>query len=656
MRRTLFLLIITIGLGLLTAPVAGQDGFNLPAALYALGSDGQVQRFGLGTEGVRTVTPEDAFVLDFGVSPDGNWLAYRTEDALSVTHLFLDNSAIVETNAGVPPVRGQGDTLAWSPTGDTIAYTTLNGIRVHFNSGLSTLEDETKFADITVGEIHDLRWSPDGRFLAAAANDNIWWIYRRDEPEMTLVSAIPSSIGLDWLSGGELIFAPQDGGLFAMNLDNANAQTTLLDDTWFYRLPFRRPDGTIVVFARQKGDDTIEEGFGRLIALLPDEAAIGNLSETAIEIEALRWMPRGEFLTAFQGGVLAVVEPTTGNGFPLPISNAVAFGWGSQPFEHVEGVQLPREGYFLAEDENEVVQLWRLPADGSPPFTITDGEDDVTSYGISPGGRNVAYSSGGTLWLRSADGRGEARQLATINAENLPDPAFSPDGQQIAYADGGIWMISTNGDAPQQLAANRSDGQSEVLYARPQFATNLGALLVDIVGGDGVAPGILDVNTGEVLGASCCFSNSRWLRDGRFITYSVNTDPLIIFAPGLQLWNVNSLSEPAILLPDLVSVSEVVEVEPGVLRIVIDTGAQFVSPLRVVDMRIEDGVTTFVSAHGFAEEPTLSPGGDFIAGFAGTNVAPGVVRGSLTLIDNMTGEQVILSEPKSVWDFKWRPN
>ena len=64
---------------LIAGPLLAQDGLNLPSALYVLTAEGRVDRYGLGAEGVRMITPEDEFVIDFGVAPDGNWLAYRTE-------------------------------------------------------------------------------------------------------------------------------------------------------------------------------------------------------------------------------------------------------------------------------------------------------------------------------------------------------------------------------------------------------------------------------------------------------------------------------------------------------------------------------------------------------------------------------------------------
>src|SRR5690606_32042776 len=97
------------------------DALDLPAALFVLTNEGRVDRYGLGSEGIRAVTPQSAFVLDFGVAPDGDWLAYRTETLLALRRVSNGEGVTLdEGGASVPSVRGQGDTIAWSPGGDAI--------------------------------------------------------------------------------------------------------------------------------------------------------------------------------------------------------------------------------------------------------------------------------------------------------------------------------------------------------------------------------------------------------------------------------------------------------------------------------------------------------------------------------------------------------
>src|SRR5262245_31260473 len=345
MRRIVFCFI-----GLLFASLsvgAAQDALNLPSELYVLTNDGVVQQYGLGAAGVRTVTPEDTFVVDFGVARDGNWVAYRTETELRIRNMYTGDEEMIESGAsGVPPVRGRGDTMAWSPQGDVLAYTMPYGARFWFNTG-----EQPVFLDTREGEFMQLVWSPDGRYLAAEAQEHIWWIYRRQETTMPLTSAIPSALGIVWVSPAELVFTPGDGGLILMDLANANAQTVLLDNTQIYEQPQHLPDGRMVAFGRSPDDEETEPGSGRLFTV-GTEGAPESLSETVVDVSAMRWTPPGDlnFLIALQGGVMALVDPLSAQAFTLPITDVVAYSWGAIPPPPVTGTPLPVDGYFLSRD------------------------------------------------------------------------------------------------------------------------------------------------------------------------------------------------------------------------------------------------------------------------------------------------------------------
>ncbi len=323
---------ITLLLTLVIAPVYAQDdALNLPAALYVLTNEGVIQRYGQGADGISTVSPADQFIVDFGIAPDDNWIAYRTETTLTISNRITEESYQVESDlASVPSVRGKGDTIAWSSTGDAIAVTTLYGGRVYINPSPTAPAAEWQFAplDLREGAFLQLLWSPDGRFLAAEVEGNIWWIYRRDGQTMQLTSAIPSAVGLVWVSNFELVFAPAEGGLILMNLDKANVQTVLLGDGSNYSLPYLMPDGLLAFFGRQKDDPETETGFGYLLGLRAGSTALENTGEVPVNLADLRWSPGGEFLISFQTGVFSIVNPINAQSFALPVSAVVAYGWG----------------------------------------------------------------------------------------------------------------------------------------------------------------------------------------------------------------------------------------------------------------------------------------------------------------------------------------
>jgi hypothetical protein len=329
MRRRFYFFLL---LFLVAAPAyAQEDGFNLPAALYVLTNDGMIQRYGQGAEGITTVSPADVFIVDFGVSPDDNWIAYRTENALTIANRTTEETYLVESElASVPSVRGEGDTIAWSPAGDAIAVTTLYGGRIYINPSPSSPVASWQFTplDLREGAFIQVLWSPDGRFLAAEVEGNIWWIYRRDGQNMVLTSAIPSAVDVAWVANSELVFAPAEGGLVLMRLDQANAQTILLSDGSNYSLPYLMPDGLLAFFGRQKDDTETEPGFGWLVGLRAGAASVENTGEIPVNLTGLRWSPGGDFMISFQDGIFSVVNPINGQGFALPVSAVVAYTWG----------------------------------------------------------------------------------------------------------------------------------------------------------------------------------------------------------------------------------------------------------------------------------------------------------------------------------------
>ncbi len=648
MRRIAFSL---IGLFSIVLAVSAQDALNLPAELYVLTNAGVVQQYGLGAAGVRTVTPQDAFVVDFGVAPDGNWVAYRTETELHVRHFYTGDDVVIEGGtAGIPPVRGRGDTLAWSPQGDVLAYTMPYGARFWFNTG-----EQPIFADTNEGEFAQLMWSPDGRYLAAEAKDHIWWIFRRDETSMALTSAIPAGLSVVWVSPTELVFTPTDGGLILMDLANANAQTVLLDNTQIYEQPQRLPDGRVVAFGRAPDDEETEPGSGRLVAV-GAEAKPESLSETVVDVSAMRWTPPGElnFLIALQGGVMALVDPISSQGFTLPITDVVAYSWGALAPLQVTGTQLPVDGFFLSRDGTGLAQVWRLPADGSPAAPVTTLERDVTGFALSPDGRSLAFTDGTGIWVQSPEGADEPEEIYTAEDGGITDPGFSADSRRIAFVDGGVWIIPVNsGDAEALLDAPPPPNENVArTYSLPRFAPNLDALLININADDGGTTGMMDTNSGELFEMPDGYTNGRWLSDGRILTFGVRN---LYFAGGLHITDANAINAPAELLADTVAVRDARELEEGMLRLLMNGNVTGPATLRVVDMNVGTGALVPAADAGYLTAPQLSPDGQYIAGYRylALNQESLVQEGPLTIRSLADGRQVVLSAPSPVWGFQW---
>ncbi len=642
----LCMLFLTVGL------THAQDGLDLPTPLYLLTNNGQVQRIGLGTEGISTVTPDDTFVVDFGIAPDGNWLAYRTETGLYIRNMYTEAAATLEEGtADLPPSRGHGDTLAWSPTGDMLVYTTAYGARVYVNTPTSAL-----FSDLREGVFVNLQWSPTGGYLAAEAEENIWWLYRRENNALVLTSAISSSLGLAWVSNTDIVFAPQGGGLIRMDLVNGNTQTILLDNSWHYQLPAIQTDGTLVLFGAQKTDTDLPEGSARLINLAPNTPRSSAVSDIVVDLNGTHWAPTGRLMLALRGGVLALIIPTSGEGFPLPFADVVAYSWGPLPMPAVNGLTVTAEGAFLAADGGNVQQVWRLPNDGSPPLQVTQSLSDVNSYVLSPGGRDLAYVSDGKMWLQGFFAPTEPKELAA-KVNFATELTYNPNGRQIAFVlptsdgvEGGIWLVSTSGgDAKVILSHGAANNPPSSSFSKPVFAPNINGLLVTRSAPDyPVALLLIDLNTftTEEVGVA---SESIWLQSGFILAYNsglgygASTTEQIIYridpAHPAEASKIAAIPQPA----RIVTMQGVVAARA---RLVLGSSQIGPRALNVADMLTTTGAISAVGSGGFMVAPLLSPDGRYLAGQTHEG-------GALTVRDMQTGQQVVLAAPPQISSFSW---
>ncbi|MBE0689957.1 MAG: hypothetical protein IH587_07525, partial [Anaerolineae bacterium] len=543
MRRPILFLTLVL-MSLWAMPLAAQDALNLPADLYVLINTGIIQRYGLGDEGVSQVTPENEFVVDFGLAPNGDLIAYRTESSISIMSMSgASESRVIERQADVPPYRGLGETIAWSPDQRAVAYTTTYGARVYHDLG-----EVAAYSDLQEGLFVDLSWSPSSQYLAARTDTGVWWIYRRLESAMSLASVITQTDGVAWVTGLQLVFTPPDGGLILMDLELANEQFVILDSQWEYDLPYLNASDELVFFGRDKSDESTPPGYGRLQSIARGDSEVLTRGRTAVQTAGLRWAPGALLLTAFDGGVLALYDPVSGQGFPLPITDVAAYSWGRfdaeaffalqptpQPIvptpaaldvteaaddaiEIVSGLQMRYDAFFLASDEGNTAQLWRLPGSGTNAAQVTSANVDVVEYAVAPDLSSVAYISAGQLWLQPLSG-GRPLSLATLENAGFVSPAFSPDASQIAYTDGGIQMVAINGENARTV---RADSEEEgIFYGEPKFSPDGSRLLVsELRPGINGVHGVLMLDDGGYQMLQTDFgAQALRLSDGSIVSY-----------------------------------------------------------------------------------------------------------------------------------------
>jgi hypothetical protein len=516
-RLLLSLLVI---LAILPSTIA-QEALNLPTELYILLNSGQVERYGIGADGVKTITPDDTFVIDFGVATDDNWIAYRTPDGLYISNVNDPAQAQqLDNNADVPLHRGTGDTLAWSPDDRHIAYTTRTGLRVYSRELSIT-------SSIEVEQIRHVEWSPSGEFLAAETIDNIWWIYRRIGTEFQLTSVIPTSYGITWESETTLIFAPSEGGLLTMDLNNYNAQTTLLPAPNVYHLPIKLSN-TIYRVLRSTEDGT----FGQLVQIRLDDTA-GITTEDiggTIELGNIRWSSNGSLLIAYRDGVMALVDPVRVLSFTLPVNISVSYDWGHIQSNITDTLNFNDTLYFLGEDISGSRQIWTVNATSSA-LGITPASNDITDYDLSSDW--VGFASEGKLWLYNQ----ASEQLNAITDINMPQmPQFNPAGTQITYAtpdntNGGIWVYTIADNTNTQLLINNPT----TLYTNPQWSPNTNVLLIHESTNGITRLSVFDIDTQQQIPLDP-YDAGFWLQDGRILAWQTNasTTELVIINPDYE--------------------------------------------------------------------------------------------------------------------------
>ncbi len=707
-RRIFVMLILLVITG---ASLQAQQGeaLELPADLYVLTNDGIVQRYGVGASGVLNLSPEGAYVLDMGVDDRGERLAYRTQDGLFVRSLTDLNAPPVQiegATASIPPYRGRGKTIAFSPVngavpGTAIAYTTENAVRLYFEPALG---GTPIFQTITEqGMYTDLSWSPGGRYLAAETDGGIWWIYRRDPGSVTLTSVVTSSVGTAWASDAEIIFAPTEGGLKIMNLDLANQQTDLLPTTFEYRLPVLDADDNLLVFGRAFDDANTPAGYGLLLRLARGATQLETLGRTPIELTGLRWVPGGTLMIAFQAGVLAVFDPASGYGFALPIENAVAYDWGPYippelrpvyvapevtgeasespvdappvlttptpaPVGTAVGMPLPAAGFFLARDGFDVAQVWTLPRSGSPPEVLTYADFDVTDFTPSPDGSRVVYVSDGQLWLQEVDSF-IPESLTTLRSLAPANASFSPDGTRIAYTDegAGIGLITLGvenvaGFEIGRVLANTDPApgttDAAISYRVPQFAPDGTKLLVDVyinINPDDPtaaqnAVGVFDLTTSQLFATNGVTLpdmrplNTRWMIDGRILTHS---DAFVsgVIAPGFYIYDYvgeGGVPSLAAALPENRLVRTYREISAGIVRALLANATDPAQPLDVMEFDLNTGASRIIGQI----EPTIgSPRFSPDGRFiGGYRLEAGAIdSGALAIIEVVTGRITLIN-------------
>ncbi|PJF24312.1 MAG: hypothetical protein CUN53_18465, partial [Phototrophicales bacterium] len=92
-------------------------------------------------------------------------------------------------------------------------------------------------------------------------------------------------------------------------------------------------------------------------------------------------------------GLFADVTPVDLFSLLTPTADVTALP--TLPLAPVAGVATGADGFFLAPDARDIVQVWWLPRTGQPAARFTNAPADITEFAVASGGRRVVYVSRG---------------------------------------------------------------------------------------------------------------------------------------------------------------------------------------------------------------------------------------------------------------------
>jgi eukaryotic-like serine/threonine-protein kinase len=397
----------------------------------------------------RQLTSAPGWESDPAISPDGNWVAYASNEGVH-TNIWVVHATgghATQLTHDAAPDREP----AWLPDNSGILFSSerdgRRGIwQVPWPSGPPFLK---------VQDAAEPAVSPDGTRLAFAREDP-------ESGESRIVVAPLSDVG------------------------RATALTTAADGRWGHHHPSWSPNGGTIAYRAQNSIWTVPASGGKASQLIGDgfryHHPVWSADGHSIYVSSDREGAFAIWRLPIEGGRPVRVTVGTGperypsvspDGRRLAYSTLVdnpdliwhelATGrevtYGGDRMEHMGVFSADgRTVFFVSNRQADRDELWAVPfADGQatgPARRVTDHPGNVSHPSLSPDGRWVAYyriiGDRRNIWIVPAAGGAPAQFTSGSDADVHPD--WSPDGRRIAY-------VSDRGGSPHIWVAPVSEGR-----------------------------------------------------------------------------------------------------------------------------------------------------------------------------------------------------
>lgn len=190
--------------------------------------------------------------------------------------------------------------------------------------------------------------------------------------------------------------------------------------------------------------------------------------------------------TAVAETLAAIPAPTQQEATPVPVQPS------PQPSSTPTPSLLPHSLYFLRNDKNGLLQVFRLARDGKTLQQITFEPAAVDGFDISPVDGSVVYGSNNQLLLVDANGAGRRMLVdgGPVDDNNrwtnsVGVPVWSLDGKTIAFSHGGLNFYSIATGSVNQVLQNQLDTSAgfpivKEIYAPNRYSPDGTKLLINI--------------------------------------------------------------------------------------------------------------------------------------------------------------------------------